>query len=80
MSAAEDLYRQALALPEEERRRLARKLAASAQPAEPEAFDAKTLAELERRDVAMETGADPGISWDDTRAELAASRASRSRP
>jgi putative addiction module component (TIGR02574 family) len=79
MSAAEDLYRQALALPEEERRRLARKLAVSL-AAEPEALDAETIAELERRDVAMETGADPGVSWGDMRAELAASRASRSEP
>jgi putative addiction module component (TIGR02574 family) len=80
MSAAEDLFRQALTLTEEERRRLTRRLAASLSRDAGGEYDAETIAELHRRAAAMESGEDAGVAWSAVRAELAASRAARSGP
>ena len=80
MSAAEDQPRQALTLTEDQRRVLARHLAASLPSDDEEDHDADTIAELSRRAAVMESGEDPGVEWSVVRVQLAASHAARSGP
>jgi Putative addiction module component len=76
MSAAEDLYRQALALPEDERRDLAAKLVASLtaeDPLDTPAF----VAELDRRDAAIASGESTLVPSADVHAAMRARRDGR---
>ena len=59
---------EALALPERERADLAAELLASLQPDSPEGDPEAWIAELERRGQAALAG-EPGVSWDEARAE-----------
>jgi hypothetical protein len=72
MTAAEDLYRQALALPEDERRELVERIAATLSPG---AFTPEELATFAADARAMADGSDTGVTWAELRAQIAGDRA-----
>lgn len=76
MSAAEDLYRQALALPEDERRALTAKLVASL-PDEDDDIDPADVAEARRRLEEHRRDPSRALTSEQARARLDARRAAR---
>ena len=78
--ASRDLLTEALALPTEERARLAHELIASldeVSPEDPAVVEQAWAEEIQRRIVEIETGAVEAVDWETVRDELRADLASR---